>query len=266
MNGYKLGERFLKIVFDNALRLKVDEIYVTLYNRRLDQQRLINLLDDYGFSFHGYKKNDTENELVYVRDFSVKTNTEAPKTTFPFVSSRVTPFLVAIYPDYHTSLLPDSILRTESPHDFVENEPFRNAISKVFISRSHEKNLNSGDIIIFYRTGGKYKSVITTLGIVENVIADITDVKQFIRLCGKRSVFSEKELHEQWIYYPRLKPFIVNFLYAYSFPRRLTLDHLINLGVIRDIYSAPRGFMRISFEKFRSIIRETQSDASIIVD
>ena len=31
-NGYKLGERFLKIIFDNALHNKVDEIYVTLFN------------------------------------------------------------------------------------------------------------------------------------------------------------------------------------------------------------------------------------------
>jgi len=265
-NGYKLGERFLKIVFDNALRLRVDEIYVTIYDRRLEQQRLINLLGDYGFSFHGYKKNDTEDELVYVRDFSGRVNTAAPKTTFPFVSSRTNPFLVAIYPDYHTSLLPDSILRTESPHDFVENEPFRNAISKVFISRSHEKNLHSGDIIIFYRTGGKYKGVITTLGIVEDVITGIRDEGRFIQLCGKRSVFTERELHLQWNYYPKLKPFIVNFLYAYSFPKRLTLDQLINLGVTRDINSAPRGFVRISFDRFLTIMRETQSDASIIVD
>ena len=28
-NGFKLGERFLKIVFDNALLYRVDEIYVT---------------------------------------------------------------------------------------------------------------------------------------------------------------------------------------------------------------------------------------------
>ena len=30
-NGHKLGERFLKIIFDNALRQKVDEIYVTIF-------------------------------------------------------------------------------------------------------------------------------------------------------------------------------------------------------------------------------------------
>jgi hypothetical protein len=31
LNGFKLGERFLKIVFDNAIRQRVDEIYVTLF-------------------------------------------------------------------------------------------------------------------------------------------------------------------------------------------------------------------------------------------
>ena len=39
LNGYKLGERFLKIIFDNAIRLKVDEIYVTIFPRSVEQQR-----------------------------------------------------------------------------------------------------------------------------------------------------------------------------------------------------------------------------------
>lgn len=32
-NGVRLGERFLKISFDNALRCKVDEIYVTIFDK-----------------------------------------------------------------------------------------------------------------------------------------------------------------------------------------------------------------------------------------
>ena len=31
LNGYKLGERFLKIIFDNAVKQHVDEIYVTIF-------------------------------------------------------------------------------------------------------------------------------------------------------------------------------------------------------------------------------------------
>ena len=44
LNGYRLGERFLKIIFDNAISQKVDEIYVTIFNKSQEQQRLIYLL------------------------------------------------------------------------------------------------------------------------------------------------------------------------------------------------------------------------------
>lgn len=51
--GYKLGEKFLKIIFDNALVNKVDEIYVTIFEKRDDQVRLLRLLEDWGFKIWG---------------------------------------------------------------------------------------------------------------------------------------------------------------------------------------------------------------------
>ncbi|MCK5017748.1 MAG: hypothetical protein KAS32_11855, partial [Candidatus Peribacteraceae bacterium] len=53
LNGYKLGERFLKIIFDNALRRPIDEIYVTIFERTSDQERLIGLLEEWGFARRG---------------------------------------------------------------------------------------------------------------------------------------------------------------------------------------------------------------------
>jgi predicted nucleic acid-binding protein len=265
LNGYKLGERFLKIIFDNALRFKVDEIYVTLFDRRSGQERLINLLEDFGFLRHGTKQNLSSNELVYVRNIAKEMDSINPRLTYPFFSRSSRTFLVPIYPEYHTELFPDSILRNESPNDFVENEPFRNAISKVYISRSFFRDLTSGDIIIFYRTGGLYKSVISTIGIVENVVTDIKDSQHFIRLCRKRSVFTDNQLIKHWDYKSN-RPFIVNFLYAYSFPKRLNMHRLIEMGVISDVNSAPRGFERINQELFSRILEETQTDKSFIVD
>lgn len=269
LSGFKLGERLLKAVFDNALHFKVQEIYVTIFPKRDDQLRLIKLLEDYGFYKYGTKKSSSGVEEVYVRDFSGSVSLRTPKSTYPFMSERARKFMVSIYPEYHTSLFPDSILKTESPKDFVEQEPFRNAISKVYISRSIERNLNSGDIIIFYRTSGGpgayYRSVVTTLGIVENVHSNILDFDQFSNLCRKRSVFSEQDLKQQWDYNPVNRPFIVNFLYAYSFPKRLNLKTLIDLGVIKDIQSAPRGFTEISNDLFKTIIRESESNENIIV-
>ncbi|WP_202965046.1 hypothetical protein [Dehalococcoides mccartyi] len=266
LNGFRLGERFLKIVFDNVLRFKVDEIYVTIFDKRIEQQRLINLLEEYGFYRHGIKKGPGGDELVYVRSCERLADRSTPKLTYPFLSSAGRMFLVPIYPDYHTELFPDSILRTESPMDFVENEPHRNAISKVYISRSIERNIHSGDVFIFYRTGGYYKSVVTTIGLAEGIIDNIATEADFIRLCRKRSVFTDEQLANQWRFNKARRPFIVNFLYVYSFPKRINLHKLIEIGVITSVTDAPRGFTPISNNNFRDILRECQADESIIVD
>jgi len=172
-NGYKLGERFLKIIFDNALQYWVDEVYVTIYDRSDEQKRLIDLLRTFGFVQYGLKKNENGDEFVYVRDMTSQMNVENPKLTYPYASRKSRFFLVPIYPKYHTNLFPDSILRTESSPNFVEHEPFRNAILKVYISRSFFRDLHSGDVIVFYRTGGYYAGVVSTIGIVEGVTTNI---------------------------------------------------------------------------------------------
>jgi predicted transcriptional regulator len=238
LNGYRLGERFLKIVFDNAIKQTADEVYVTIFPRRIDQQRLVLLLEEFGFRYHGKKSNPYGEEEVYVRDVTPRFDGGDPKLTFPYVSRSSRAFLVPIYPQYHTDLLPDSILRTESPADFVEQEPHRNAIRKVYVGRSYFRDLHKGDTIVFYRTGGYYKSVLTTLGIVDGVYKQIKDEEQFIRLCRKRSVFSDNELREQWNYRKTDRPFITGFLYAYSFPKRPNMKELIDNGL--SATSTPR--------------------------
>ncbi|HEY0770291.1 MAG TPA: PIN domain-containing protein [Sphingobacteriaceae bacterium] len=266
-NGYKLGERFLKIVFDNALRFKVEEIYVTLFKRTVDQERLIYLLQDWGFRLHGTKSSNAGDELVYVRDFVPRVDVAHPNLTYPFVPKDTRKFIVPIWPDYHTELFPDSILRTESPNDFIESRPNRNAISKVYISRSIERSLKTGDIIVFYRTqsGGSayYTSVTTTIGIVQNIVKNIANLEQFIRLCRKRSVFSDEELAEWWNRNPKYRPFIVNFLYVYSFPKRLNRRALLDLHIIDQ--NPIRGFVRLTDEAFELLMEHSDADQRIIV-
>ncbi|MBC7524062.1 MAG: hypothetical protein H7239_06460 [Flavobacterium sp.] len=256
-NGYKIGERFLKIIFDNALQYKVDEIYVTIFNKREEQERLIDLLKIWGFINFGTKATNNGVENVYTRQFnkSIPINLENPKLTFPFFSRNQNIFIVPIYQEYHTELFPDSILNNQSPKDFIENFPHRNAISKVYISRSREKNLQSGDIVVFYMTGGKYKGVATTIGIIESCMTNIKNSEEFLKLCRKRSVFSNDDLLKHWNFYPNLKPFIVNFLYTYSFRKRPNLEWLVNNGIIQDYESVPRGFAKISADQFDTILK-----------
>lgn len=269
-NGYKLGERFLKIVFDNALRFSVEEIYVTLFSHTLEQSRLIELLCDWGFEKYGVKRTGNGEEVVLLRNFRPYVNIANPCESYPYLSSDSRKFLVPIYPEYHTELFPDSILRTESPNNFIENKPNRNAISKVYISRSFERNLKGGDIIVFYRTasGGSayYTSVTTTIGVVQSVVTNISSEENFVELCRKRSVFSDDELRKYWNWRTNNRPFVVNFLYVYSFPKRMNLESLINVGVIQSTETAPRGFVQISDDQFNRILEGSEADGRIIID
>jgi len=267
MNGFKLGERFLKIVFDNAIQQKVNEIYVTIFNKDADQERLIELLLDWGFQKHGVKTTSSGEEQVLVRDLTPRADALHPMATYPYISRRQRKFIVAIYPDYHTELLPDSILRTESPENFVENRPNRNAIRKVYISRSHRRDMKPGDIVVFYRTasGGAahHTSVATTIGIIESVVSPVASLDDFIRLCRKRSVFSDADLKKHWDYYPSLKPFVVNFLYVHSLPKRPNLATLKQENIIAE---APRGFDEISDVAFSKLIEISNANECLIVN
>jgi hypothetical protein len=264
--GKKLGERFLKIIFDNALSNLVDEIYVTIFDKREDQQRLILLLEDWGFKFWGTKDTSNGTEKVYVRDFS-KRVLDNPRDSFPFINRGARIFLNPIWPDYHTELFPDSYLNNESPSDYIENEPHRNALKKVYISRSYYKDLKRGDVILFYRTGGYYEGVISTIGVVESVNRNIRNEDEFIKLCRKRSVFDDNELKKWWNFKSWNRPFIVNFLYIDSFPMpKVNLKRLIELGLIKSIEDAPRGFVQIENKKFEVFLKEAKANESYIVD
>ena len=259
-NGFRLGERFLKIIFDNALKNKVDEIYVTIFDKRDEQRRLIDLLEQWGFVFWGMKKG----ERVYVRDFRPKVDFANLRKTFPYISDDRNIYIVPIYPEYHTELLPDSILNTESPEEFVEDFPHRNAIGKVYVSWALEPHPFKGDILVFYRTGGYYKSVVTTIGLVEGLRYDFADEEDFVQYCRKGSVFPEKDLRAMWNYRDG-RPFVVSFLYVYYFPHRINMKELIELNVLAGVNDAPRGFKRISKEQFLTIIKETKSEDSFII-
>ena len=218
-------------------------------------------MEKWGFVYWGKKGN----ESVYVRDFNPNFAIDDICKTYPYISKNRDTFIVPIYPDYHTELLPDSILNTESPSDFVEDSPHRNSISKVYVSRAYEPHPKMGDLLVFYRTGGLYKSVITTIGIVTEIKENFKNKEEFVAYCRKGSVFPEKELEKMWDYRPQ-RPFVVSFLYVYSFPNRINMSKLIDMGIFNGVNDAPRGFRLISKSQFESILKETASEGCFIVD
>lgn len=257
-NGIRLGERFLKILFDHARLYKVEEIYVTIFEKRPEAKGLVSLLESFGFKLHGTKTTRSGIEKVYTRDVSRTPvpDRENPRRTFPSVSREARVFIIPIKPEYHTELFPDSILRTESPDDFIENEPHRNSISKSYISHSSNRNLNSGDIIVFYRSGGMYKGVATTIGIVEGVKTNIASLEELVAICRRRSVLSEKELGEYWERLPHNRPFVIDFLYAYSFKKRMNLKAMIEHGILSGMESV-KTITEMRMDKFKQLCSES---------
>ena len=262
-NGYKIGERFLKTIFDNAIQFKVQEIYVTLFTKRPEQEQLIEMLEEWGFVYHGLKTTKNGEEKVYVRSFSRENpvNLKNPKLTFPFLSRKTDKYIIKIEPQYHTELFPDSINTREDVRKYTENEPHRNRISKVYISHSQDRNLKPGDLLIVYRMGEttpkKYSSTITTICIVENVRNNFKDFEDFFEACNRRTMISKEDLKTKWWdRNPKNRPFVVNFLYAHSLPTpKPTLDDLNKLGVIPDILNMPRGFIKITDKQFNDLIK-----------
>ena len=245
----------------HRIKENIEEIYVTIFDKRDEQKRLISLLEQWGFAHWGMKGE----EQIYLRDFTPSFNISQLKQTYPYISKSQDAYIVPIYPDYHTELFPDSILNIESPEEFIEDFPHRNCIGKVYVSRAIPPHPQIGDILIFYRTGGFYKSVVTTIGIVQELCYNFNNEEEFILYCRKSSVYPEDKLREMWRYSPN-KPFTIRFLYSYSFPHRVNMKELIDLGILAGINDAPRGFKHITKEQFDAILKTTKSDESFIIN
>lgn len=265
--GFRLGERFIKIIFDNALQRKVDEIYVTLFTDRGELVALEELLYRWGFVFHGIKRNGEQKEKVLVKHMHIMIDGATPKLNYPNCSYSCNKFILPIMPQYHTTLLPDSQLNSENRIDFLGREPHRYALQKVYISWAFTNGAKPGDLILFYRMGAygenkKYKSVVSTIAIVDEIIENIRSEDELLSLCQNRSVFTVEELKEFWAKH-RYNLKILKFIFVKSLTKRLTLGYLWE----KDIIAAPGGprpFTAITDAQFDMIMRDSETEIEYV--
>jgi predicted nucleic acid-binding protein len=259
--GFRLGERFIQIIFDNAIERNVDEVYVTLFEDRPELQTLSNLLYRWGFKKHG--SNTSTGETVLVKQMKMYDESISTKQNYPNLLYNKQKFIVPIYPKYHTPLLPDSILNNENEVDFLKKTPYKYALQKVYISFSPERNIQPGDIILFYRTGAnqspkKYTSVLTTIGIVDEMLAEFSSKNEFLRHCQNRSVFTKEELDSFWNK-NRHRLIVLKFIFVKRLENKPILDFLWENGIIEQ-GKGPRPFTRISDNQFNLIMTEARTD------
>ncbi|MCI9031286.1 MAG: ASCH domain-containing protein [Clostridia bacterium] len=249
-SGFRLGERFLKIIFDNARKNDVEEIYVTLFEDKRDEVKNLKLLmEQWGFAKHGYK--NSNGELVLVKSMKAYNQTKDPKFNYPILLQNSNKFFLPIRAQYHTDLFPDKILKNENMHLYEENLAHRYALEKIYLSGAFKITAKPGDIVMVYRMSDNiykhYSSVVTGLALIQEIIPT-TNVDECIAICKNRSIFSEEEIrkvHGQYHIVVKLLDFI-------TFKKPIPLSKLRELNVF-DYKSGPRPFTSISNEDYQII-------------
>lgn len=263
--GTKLGERFLKKIFDHALHNGVEEIYVTVFPHH---DVLVGLFQKYGFSQAAEKQSANGTELVLVKKLNQLQGNLVK--SYPLVNNiDVNRYLLSLRPEWHTRLLPDSILKNENAR-IIEDVSHTNSIHKVYLAAMRGlENLKPGDIILIYRTSdaaapAHYRSVATSVGVVEEYrsIHSFASRDEFMAYCQPYSVFSDAELNNFWA--RKNYPHVFRFTYNAALKRRVTRGEMIEqYGLNANDYW---GFMPLTQNQFDSIIRAGQIDEGIVIN
>lgn len=263
-HGTKLGERFIKLIFDKMLQENIFFSYVTIFD---EHEELISLLQEYGFSYWGIKSSVNGEEKVFVKNFR-EIGTDFKKNYPLFNIEEGNKYLLSIYPKFHTELFPDSQLRTEKNHIIKDMSP-TNCIEKIYLAKMLKiADFSVGDKIVIYRTAedGKkawFNSVATSICTIVDIknINNFSNYSEFLEYVKRGTIFSLEDLEEFW----RTKkyPYIIKMLYNVALTKRITNGSLIN-DVGMDPYDY-WGVRELTEEQFDMILELGKINENILI-
>ncbi|OAT71309.1 GNAT family N-acetyltransferase [Parageobacillus thermoglucosidasius] len=264
-HGTRLGERFIKKALDYAVVNDIKEVYVTIFEKH---KPLIELLKKYGFEHVAWKTTDNGTESVMLKDLNKFTGDILKD--YPLVSiGNTTPYLLSIYPEYHTKLFPDSILHNESGYDLIKDISHTNSIEKVYIcGMDGVVDMKPGDPIVIYRTTdipnrAEYRSVATSICVLKELKTknDFDSLDSFLKYCSKYSVFSQHELKR---FFSKKKLYVLRMTYNLALSKRLIRKKLIEqCGLDRNLRWS---IMRLTEQQFERIIKLGGVNESFIIN
>ena len=170
-------------------------------------------------------------------------------------------FVIPIKQKYHTFFFFVSILQREEYES--KHMPVEYAVNKYYVTNSGwlEKP-KVGDNIIFYRSSqegaiAKYSSVLTTIGIVTNIIVP-KDVTELIKIVSNKTAYSEEELIKSF----NKNTYVIEFAYITTLKRKLIYNECHEKGILD---SFPRGVLKIDNIQFRKILELGKVDTNLII-
>jgi GNAT superfamily N-acetyltransferase len=252
-HGTRLGERFMKRAFDIAVNTGVQALYVTVFEKH---DALVQLFTRYGFVKVAGKPSPVgPDEAVYERrldKFVGDVVLDYPR--IPLRKDRH--FALSLYPQWHSRLLPDSLLKTETA-SILEDVSHTNSVHKIYLAAMQGvEQLKRGDTLMIYRTAdggsGYHTSVISSLCVVEELtnISQYTEA-EFLKYCEPYSIFSTDEL--KTFYKTKKYPWVIRFTYNLALTKRPNRAALLENGVIAD--GAYSGFFPLNLDQLRTILK-----------
>ena len=267
--GTNRGERFMKRILDIAIIHDFPEVYVTMFDDTDELIHLRHFFERYGFVEVGRKPHaNGRSESVLLRDMTSHVGDMVKD--YPFVDrTQGNKYLLAIKPEYHTKLFPDSILRTEH-YEILQDVSPTNSINKIYICwMEGARQLKQGDKIIIYRTSdgmgpAKYRSVATSVCTVSDIktINDFSNVDEFVQYTHRYSIFGESELR-QWF---REKPnfIVIKMLYNLAFQKKVIRQAIIDSA---NVPSEERwGVIPLTEAQFNHILTLGNADGRYIIN
>ena len=263
-HGTKLGERFIKRIFDTAIAKSINEIYLTIFTKH---NSLIGIFKTFGFFEYGRKTTDNGTEIVLMKQIG-KLKDDILKD-YPMVQmSNRSIYSLSIYPKFHTRLFSDSILRNESVN-IIKDVSHTNSIHKIYLCNMQGVTaFKNGDIIFIYRTNdgqghARFRSVMTSVCVVEESINinQFNTLENFLSYCRPYSIFTEEEL--RGFYIDKKYPYIIKMTYNLAFKKRVTNGDLKDYIGLNPSYW---GVFEVSRPQFNQIIRVGEVNESLIVN
>ncbi len=263
-HGTRLGERFMKKIFDYALHKNSEEIYVTIFDKH---KQLVKLFTEYNFNKIGIKSSKNGIEDVYSR--KMKGNDIIPSYPFINFENNCNIYFLSIRPEYHSRLFPDSLLNTED-NRVVKDISHTNSIHKIYIgSMSGMEGLKKGDIVLIYRTAeagkaARFSAVLTSACVIEEYshINDYKNENDFFQYCRRYSTFNEAELKE--FFNNKKYKHIIKMSYNIALTKRIVRDKLLDMGIMSD--SSYSGFGILNYKQLIQIFNVSQTNESIIIN
>lgn len=254
--GQKIGELLLKASFRFATENGIENIFITADPDK--HQRLIELLEDFGFRLVGMDPKNTRDQVL-VKRHPVSPPLPEPdplayhRAYFPHFMAGPDQgkFIVPVLPGYHDILFPDYRREGDPVPLFEIPQPNAagNAIKLAYLCHSGTKQVLPGDIVLFYRSQD-HRSV-TSLGVVE-CFETLEDAEEIIGLVRRRTVYSMQEIQEI-----AAKPTkVMLFRQVRHLRNPVPLPRLMKEGVLKG---APQSITRISHNSYLRLLNASDA-------